>query len=260
MVGISQVQNPNGDETKRLDRKGLKTFFTQRVFPNLEFSVQYWNTDLKIQRFSTYEDYDSAKPEWASVSNDPKSTDHSYDALNKCPSKSTVSDKSSGLLQSTSKQRSVSTSETKEVVERVMKSVESFIETKTVTSFCIGDKQYCNKDPLYAIYGTASISTCSNGVQATIPQLTVGSVLYMVMGKKNEALSLLGPLAQMGIKDATLSLKVSSESLVELSAHGSPKIVPPGTTQNLFVLFVEKYIETIMFKMSASMLGKQIHL
>ena len=96
---------------------------------------------------------------------------------------------------------------------------------------------------------------CTNELIAVIPKLTLGSVIYLITDQSESALTSFGTIAEMGIRDATLSLTASQQSFIQLSAHGSPMVIPSSAPQNPFTLFIDKASSAVTFKITASMLG-----
>ena len=123
---------------------------------------------------------------------------------------------------------------------------------KAVLPFCLGPSDKCNKDPVRAIYGSVQLKSdpyCDGVIiPATIPELTLGSVLYNIAGKNEDVLKFLGPLKSAGIKDATLEL-VAGKYGVELNARGSPMVATDAS--NVFLKFIQKYYDTIVYQVTA---------
>ena len=110
----------------------------------------------------------------------------------------------------------------------------------------------CFKDPVRSIYGTVELKSdpyCTGViVPATIPKLTIGSVLYLIAGKKDIAINWMGPLKHMGIKRATLELEAGKLG-VKLSARGTPMVATDDSSA--FTAFIQKFLDYIVFEISA---------
>ena len=140
------------------------------------------------------------------------------------------------------------------ILDKAAKVFDEYLTTGNVkVPFCLGAKDKCYKDNLRAMYGSVTMKStpyCSGMmIPGTIPDLTLGSVIYLAAGRKENVFNYIGPLKNLGIKDATIEF-VSDFNDIALKARGSPRIA--GETTNPFIAFIKAATESIVLEVSAT--------
>ena len=133
------------------------------------------------------------------------------------------------ISKSTSKEKLVAimrarTNEANEELTQGVDYFKSYLETGNMNiPFCAGKKEHCHKDELRSISGNITKENspgCRGAIlKATIPKLTLGSLVYIATSNSETALAVLGPLKGMGISKATLELELT-DSLLALRVRG----------------------------------------
>jgi len=119
---------------------------------------------------------------------------------------------------------------------------------ETKTQICVGKSELCDKnDFTRSIPGLVTIVGNPKAMRGTLTvsanRVTLGAMAYLAMGE--QARSLLGPVAGMGLKRAAVSVEVAKGTLI-LRGRGSITLGFTGACKGVILCFLEKAVSSLV--------------